>query len=97
MKVTIEWKDGTVSRQVQTELLHTRGNNSAVKHNGAILVFQTLKEGTEVVGPINGKWVKVGRIARNNTVFLGEGLSYSEANERLFQSADPREALAVKW
>jgi len=85
MKVTVEWKDGNVSRQVRTELLHTRGNNSAVKHDGTIYVFQTLKEGAEVVSPVNGKWSKVGRVAGNNVVFLGEGLAYAEQCEQLFK------------
>jgi len=97
MKVTIEWKDGAAWRQAQADLLHTRNGNCAVKHDGGIMVFPSLKEGSEVVSPAGGRWRKVRRVTRAGLIFLGEGLSYSEANERLFQGANPREMLAVKW
>jgi len=96
-KITIEWKNRAVWKQVQADLLHTRNGNCAAKHDGGILVFPSLKEGSEVVSPVDGKWRKVGRVTRTGIIFLGEGLSYSEVNERLFQGADPREILAVKW
>jgi hypothetical protein len=84
MKVTIERKDGDSWRQVQADLLHTKNNNCAVKHDGGILVFPNLKEGAEVVGLAGGKWTRCGRVTRG-LIFLGEGLSYSEMNEELFK------------
>jgi len=96
-KITIEWKDGNAWKQSSAEIKCTRNNNLMCEHDGQILVFANLKQGAEVVGLENGKWRKAGRITRNQIVFLGEGLSYSEANERLFQGSNPREALTVKF
>jgi hypothetical protein len=93
MKVIIEWKDGNTWKQAQTEILHTRNNNCAAKHDGSILVFQSLKEGEKVLGPVNGKWVKAGRVTRTGQIFLGEGLSYSELCEQLFQGAKKEELM----
>ena len=97
MKIVIEWKDGVAWKQSSVDVKCTRNSNLSCQHDGQILVFQNLKEGSEVVSPANGKWRRVGRVTRSGIVFLGEGLSYSEANERLFQGANPREMLAVKW
>ena len=96
-KMLIEWKDGAAWKQSSVEIKCTRNNNLMCEHDGQILVFQNLREGAEVVGLENGKWVRVGRVTRAGLIFLGEGLSYSEANERLFSGANPREMLAVKW
>jgi len=95
-KITIEWKDGVAWKQSSVEIKCTRNNNLMCEHDGQILVFPSLKDGAEVVGLENGKWVKVGRITRG-LIFLGQGLSYSETNERLFQGSNPREMLAVQW
>jgi hypothetical protein len=84
-KVTIEWRDGNAWKQAHSDFKCTRNNNLAVEHDGTILVFSTLKEGSEVVSPVGGKWVKVGRVTRNHVVFLGEGNSYSETCEQLFK------------
>jgi hypothetical protein len=84
MKVKIEWKDGSIFHQADAELKHTRNNNGMCMHNGQVLVFPNLKEGAEVVSPVNGKWAKVGRVTRG-MIFLGPGLSYSEMNEELFK------------
>jgi len=85
-KITIEWKEGNAWKQSSAEIKCTRNNNLMCMHNGQILVFPTLKEGSEVVGLENGKWRKVGRVARNHVVFLGEGQSYSEMCELKFAS-----------
>jgi hypothetical protein len=85
-KILIEWRDGNAWKQAQTELLHTRNNNCAAKHDGGILVFPNLREGSEVVGLENGKWIKAGRVTRTGLIFLGEGLSYSETNEQKFRN-----------
>lgn len=82
-KILIEWKDGAAWRQVQAEILHTRNGNCAVKHDGGIMVFPSLKEGSEVVALADGKWVRAGRVTRAGLIFLGEGLSYSEAKSHV--------------
>jgi len=95
-KTTIQWRDGNAWREAKADLKCTRNSNLSCEHNGQILVFPNLKEGAEVVGLENGKWVKAGRITRG-LIFLGPGLSYSETNEQLFRGSNPREILAVQW
>jgi len=95
-KILIEWRDGNAWKQAHSEIKCTRNSNLSCEHNGQILVFPSLKEGAEVVGLENGKWVKVGRVTRG-LIFLGQGLSYSETNEQLFSGSNPREMLAVQW
>lgn len=86
MKAKVEWKDGEVWRQASVEVQYSRNNNYWFKHNGAVYVFPLLKEGTEVVmKSAEGKWVKAGRVTRS-IIFLGEGLSWSETNERNFKN-----------
>jgi len=85
-KITIEWKEGNAWKQSSAEIKCTRNNNLMCMHNGQILVFPTLKEGAEVVAKQCDRWVKVGRITRNQIVFLGQGQSYSEMCESKFAS-----------
>ena len=86
MKKMIEWKDGDVWRQVTVEVSYSRNNNYWFKHNGLLYVFPLLKEGIEIIMKnAEGKWLKAGRITRGS-IFLGEGLSFSETNDAKFKS-----------
>ena len=85
MKATIEWREKDVWKQVKTEAVPTRNNNLKAKHAGTVLIFQNLQEGTPVLSPKEGKWIQVGRVTRYHTIFLGEGETYAEHNEKLFQ------------
>jgi hypothetical protein len=96
-KVTIEWREGNAWKQSSAEIKCTRNSNLLCEHGGQVLVFPTLKEGAEVVCLENGKWVKVGRVTRNNVIFLGEGSSYSEMCEQLFKGKKAEKTLTVKW
>jgi hypothetical protein len=96
-KIVIEWKDGAAWKQSSADVKCTRNNNLMTQHDGQILVFASLREGCEVVGLENGKWVKVGRVTRQGIVFLGQGLSYSEQCEQLFKGQKKEEMLAVKF
>jgi hypothetical protein len=84
MKARIEWKENDCWKQVDVQVGYSRNNNCYFKHNGTVFVFSSLKEGTEVVTKTaEGKWIKAGRVTRGG-IFLGDGLSYSETNEKMF-------------
>lgn len=87
MKACVEWKDGNVWRQANVELRCSKNGNQYFTHNGALYVFSSFKEGTEVVSKIgSGAWVQhAGRICRN-VIYLGEGLRWSETNEQKFKT-----------
>jgi len=83
MKVTLQWKDGDVWREVKCELRYSRNGNMFVKHDGKVYVFPNLKEDNDVVTKIDGKWEKAGRVT-SGVIFLGEGESYREYNHRMY-------------
>ena len=85
MKARLEWKDGDVWRQVNIEVKYSRNSNLWFQHNGIFFAFPALKEGAEVVSKNSqGRWVPAGRITRGS-IFLGDGLSFSETNELKFK------------
>lgn len=85
MKATIEWKEQDAWKSVKVEAAPTRNNNLKANHNGTVLVFQNLKEGTPVLTPDgHGKWRQAGRITRYHTIFLGTGQSHAETTEANF-------------
>lgn len=90
MKLQVEWHDGGCWRQSNVQASHTRNGNVMFRHDGKIYVVKDLREKEEVVVKTDGGWMKAGRVARG-CVFLGEGESYSEYNERIYRE-NPEEA-----
>lgn len=84
-KIRLEWKKGSFWKYLDCDVQSTRNNNFMAKSGGIPYIFKDLKEGTDVVKPVEGKWVKVGRITKYQTIFLGEGLSYEETNDKRFE------------
>lgn len=78
-RIKVEWQpspDKWVSQDADVMVSHL--GNCYVKVSGEVYVFHELKEGMVVLGKgQDGKWIKVGRVARGS-VFLGEGMPYSE-------------------
>jgi len=84
-KIRLEWKEGSFWKYVDCNIQSTRNNNLMAKSGGVPYVFRDLKEGTAVVKLQEGKWIRVGRVTKYQTIFLGEGLSYEEANDKRFE------------
>jgi hypothetical protein len=93
-KRKVEWYEEKTWRSVKVELSFTKNMNYTFKHAEKRYVFKDLRAGTEVLRLQGSGWVVCGRIDKYGTIFLGEGESYSEMNERINKDKSPEQLIA---